>query len=134
MTAENQNRLFQHDIYQRYSTLAALLERAFPDGPVRVLDVGCGPARLTEKFLPERFNVRRADIETFGDPSMVRLRPGEPLPFDPQSVDVVIAMDVLEHVPEDARVRVIQDLFRVARVLAVACFPEDSPLSLQSRY
>ena len=45
------------------------------------------------------------------------------LPFLPNSFDVVIASDVLEHVAPQRRTEVIAEVLRVARQKAVFCFP-----------
>jgi len=45
------------------------------------------------------------------------------LPFDDKSFDAVVASDVLEHIPPDLRATVIQEALRVARHLAIFCFP-----------
>ncbi len=124
----------QQDIYQRYSFFGQLLlaltgsaaSRPF-DRPLRVLDVGCGPDRLTEIFLDPTFVVIRADVERFDQDDMVLLEPGRPLPFDDRSFDVVIALDVLEHVAAGAREGLVRELQRVAARVVVISHPIDRP-------
>lgn len=48
---------------------------------------------------------------------------GAELPVEDKSFDVVIASDVLEHVPPDFREKVIQEALRVARSLVIFGFP-----------
>lgn len=48
---------------------------------------------------------------------------GTRLPFADSSFEAVVASDVLEHVPPDARSEVINEALRVARKLAVFAFP-----------
>src|SRR5262245_42891872 len=95
---------YQHDIFQRYTLLRLLIDgllRQRSDPAVgerhherpevsdtadlnalelRVLDVGSGPARLCEAFLPPLCKIVRADIDQFGDESIVKLSLDEPWP------------------------------------------------------
>src|SRR4051812_42105582 len=90
---------WQPDIYQRYSFLARLTDilSGAGSGALTLLDVGSGPIALTEVFVSPRFDIVRTDVSQFDDPSIVPLRPGEPLPFDAAAFDVVVAIEVLEH-------------------------------------
>ena len=92
---------WQPDIYQRYSFLARLTDILTGDGSgaLTLLDVGSGPVALTKAFVSPRFDVVRADVSQFDDPSIVLLHPGAPLPFDDAAFDVAVAIEVLEHVP-----------------------------------
>jgi O-antigen biosynthesis protein len=121
---------FQQDIYQRYGLLAVIVD-AFsgsePTTPVTILDVGSGPARLTEAFLPSTCTIVRADVDQFGDEEVVRLIPGKPLPFADRGLDLVIALDVLEHVPRSERTALLAECQRVAHRGVVLCCPVASP-------
>ncbi|MEO8519716.1 MAG: glycosyltransferase [Acidobacteriota bacterium] len=124
---------FQQDIYQRYSVLTRLLVAAFPppaDGTVvDILDIGAGPERLAERFLPPYFHITRADVDTAGDTAIVRLDPGQPLPFERDAFPVVIALEVLEHVPAAGRTALIHECARVASSVVVLSCPVASPLT-----
>jgi len=77
--------------------------------PRRVLDVGCGPGELTQRFVDLGAEVCAVDIS----PRMVELTKArgidaqvadaEQLPFDKNSFDGVFAGWVLYHVPDVAR-------------------------------
>jgi glycosyltransferase involved in cell wall biosynthesis len=127
---------FQQDIFQRYSFLTRLLVAAFQQPAdrslVRVLDIGSGPERLTERFLPAYFEVTRADVNGFGDDALVRLEPGRSLPFEDASFAVVIALEVLEHVPAVQRASLIHECARVASRAVVLCCPVASPLTTRA--
>ena len=85
MTELSDGRLaWQPDIYQRYSFLARLTDILSGEGSgaLTLLDVGSGPIALTEAFVSPRFDIVRADVSQFDDPSIVLLQPGEPLPFE----------------------------------------------------
>jgi hypothetical protein len=116
---------FQPDIYQRYAFLGGLtraLVGATADD-VTILDVGCGPVRLTETFLGSGVRVVRADVEQFDDPEIVLIDPRHPLPFAAGSFDLVLALEVLEHVPNEGRAAFVRELQRIARVATIVCCP-----------
>jgi len=117
---------FQYDIFQRYSLLQRLVSAAFPSSyadKLSILDVGCGASKLSSKFLGERVKITRADVSDFGESDIVVLDPGAPLPFPDQSFDVVMALEVLEHVPSDGRAALIAECRRVARHGVILCCP-----------
>jgi SAM-dependent methyltransferase len=120
---------FECDQYQRYALLRRLVfathaARRERGQEVRVLDVGSGPERLTETFLGDGFFVTRCDVESFGDESIVVVNPDEPLPFAEAEFDVVVALEVLEHVHPAARAQFIRECLRVARDLVVLTCPD----------
>jgi ubiquinone/menaquinone biosynthesis C-methylase UbiE len=94
-----------------------------PGRPIRVLEIGCGPGDLAERMLaPLADDPRGPTIEYTGidigpaeiEFARVRLptRPhltcnflvadAQSLPFDPASFDLVLACEVLEHLPDPA--------------------------------
>jgi hypothetical protein len=61
------------------------------------------------------------------------------LPLSDESFDVVLASDMLEHIPPDLRRKVIQEATRVARTLVIFGFPcgpaaHDSDEALKQNY
>jgi len=88
-------------------------------GPLRMLDVGCATG-ISLQSLGEFGEVRGLDIseETIrlcrarGEERIVR-GDAQALPFRDQSFDVVLALDALEHLPDDAAA--IREIRRVAR-------------------
>src|SRR6186713_2112715 len=81
---------FQPDIYQRYEFLRGLTRGFLRESgaPLRVLDVGSGPARLTELFLGHGFTITRADVSDFGESDITVITPGDPLPFADGAFDL----------------------------------------------
>jgi SAM-dependent methyltransferase len=111
----------------RYAPLTAELELD-ESGTLResVLDVGCGPYGLSIVAPEATFVGVEVVFEEPVAPGMVAIRydPG-PLPFEDSAFDTVISLDVLEHVPPDARAGFVAELVRVcARRVFLAC-PSD---------
>jgi SAM-dependent methyltransferase len=126
----------QNDIYGRYTMLGRLLRAAFAGSSeeIGVLDVGSGPAAISAAFLGSRFRVVRSDTLETDDPGIVRLVPGQPLPFADGAFPAVVAMDVLEHVPADQRAAFIAECQRVAaRVVVLACPIRSDPVEQAER-
>lgn len=73
----------------------------------KILDYGCGDARMTERLIEDGFHVTGLDIspsviernaKRFPDVNWVLIRPGELTPFPRGSFDVVLCSEVIEHV------------------------------------
>lgn len=111
----------------RYQPVLDVLE-AEPSTP-SVLDVGSGWFGLTW-YWPHK--AVQTDL-WFPSPAPSGARPGHPvfvratadqLPFADDSFDVVVSLDMVEHLPQQIRQTSIQELTRVARRLVVLAFPE----------
>ncbi|MBM4245614.1 MAG: methyltransferase domain-containing protein [Deltaproteobacteria bacterium] len=106
------------DMYERYALVAETLRRIAP-GADAVLDVGgtmgggAGHLAWTGDFLPGR-DVRVVDARAADLPRHDVLDPQAPLPFADRAFPVVLALDVLEHVPAAARDAWLGELLRVA--------------------
>ncbi len=106
------------DMYERYALAAESLRRVAP-GAGPILDVGgtmgggAGHLAWTGDFLPDA-DVRVVDARAIDLPRHGVLDPRAPLPFADGAFPVVLALDVLEHVPADARDTWLAELWRVA--------------------
>jgi SAM-dependent methyltransferase len=93
---------------QRVATVrAALTSRVTKGG--RVLDVGCGLGEVLDGLTPDyecfgidyaASNVRRA-AKRLGDRATVQQGSAFELPFENASMDAVVCLEVLEHLPDD---------------------------------
>ncbi len=102
----------------RRAIIWALLERAGVRGPLRLLDAGCGTGRhlLEYGVLGEAHGIdpspaavaacRRRGLERVSQGAIERL------PYEDASFDLILATDVLEHLPDDALA--LRELRRVA--------------------
>jgi O-antigen biosynthesis protein len=125
----NEMLTWQPDLFQRYELLRQVVERVsdgVPSRPIRIIDVGSGPERLTERALGPDYSVVRTDVGDFDDVEIVRIYPGAPLPFEDGAADIVIAMDVLEHVAEPLRPAFLAECKRVAGSFLVVTCPTES--------
>jgi SAM-dependent methyltransferase len=103
----------------RYDAVLEILAKRRPE---RVLEVGSGPVGLARYW---QHGVVGLD-QAFPSPPLRGLRPtvgsAVKLPFEAGSFPVVISIDMLEHLPPDARLAAITEMVRVSRdVLILAC-------------
>jgi len=102
----------------RRAIIWALLERAGVHGPLRLLDAGCGTGRHLVEYgvLGEAHGIdpSPAAVEACHRRGLdqVVAAPIERLPYGDASFDLVLATDVLEHLPDDAVA--LRELRRVA--------------------
>jgi Methyltransferase domain len=101
-------------------------------GPIRVLDVGGHhsdfwgrPRRPIAEFLPELDTVT-LDVGLNPLAGYVRGR-GDALPFRSRSFDLVCAVDVLEHVPMDARPPLVHEMTRASTRAVLLAAPFAHP-------
>ena len=122
--------LLPFDQYQRYRNVADLvgLLRAGQE-PLSILDAGSHGARLLAAFLPGD-HIQELDRtmpeSREGDPSFIRadiLDSGLP----PDCYDVVVAVDVYEHIPAERRADFIGELARLSRGAIILVAPFASP-------
>ncbi|MGI8421914.1 MAG: class I SAM-dependent methyltransferase [Gaiellaceae bacterium] len=99
------------DTYERHALVARLAA-----GPERVLDVGGTPGVLA-LFLGS--SITSVNVEPPADV----LIDGVTLPFPDSSFDAVTSIDVLEHLPREARTAHVAELARVASRRVVLCCP-----------
>lgn len=109
---------------------ARALQRALPDSANRVLEVGCGEGRqltaIGERYpTADLIGLDLPDVEleeAWGAvPSHMVQASALDLPFDDNAFDLVMAIEVLEHLPDPERA--LQEIARVARRTVVLSVP-----------
>lgn len=113
------------DHYQRYAAAAELLGTLDLEQP-KVLEVGANRQRLLGRFLPSA-SLLYTDLHAEGDETDFIVADATDLPFPDQSFDVVVSLDVLEHIPAPLRTRAIAEMSRVSRRAVILGFPPDKP-------
>ena len=112
-----------YDQFQRYAAITVLLKPLLyswqKEGrTLRILEVGSHALNLLPAFLsPFSIEIVRADLEPqyAGDVGpYVTIEKDQPLPFADEAFDVVVAMEVLEHIPPQSRCQAVSEWTRVA--------------------
>ena len=111
------------DIRVRYRPVCTYCKQVDPDGKDSVLEVGSGSLGLT-RYLKRK--ITGLDKEFNGEISpYLHAQKGNAthLPFEDQSFDHVISVDLLEHLPKTERVLAVEEVLRVARKGAIFVVP-----------
>lgn len=112
--------LMPYDVYERHTVVGRLLQEALGQTAVsRILDVG-GRTDLLSHFLP--YPVLTVNPDGTGHV----LGSGVALPFADASVDAVVNIDTLEHLPTDRRLPFLQECLRVSGRFVVVAAPYGS--------
>ncbi|MFT3879146.1 MAG: methyltransferase domain-containing protein [Gemmatales bacterium] len=111
-----------YDQFQRYAAITVLLKPLLyawqqTGKPLRILEVGSHALNLLPAFLsPLSIEIVRADLEPqyAGDVGpYVTIEKDQQLPFAKGAFDVVVAMEVLEHIPTESRQQAMKEWSRV---------------------
>ena len=100
--------------------LALWLESLFPRPNMTALDIGCGN-KWYHNFLPD--DTVSIDAWRKCSPTLVMDVSKKPLPFNSQAIDVVLMLDVLEHMTKDCGVFALREAQRVASDIVVGLTP-----------
>lgn len=90
-----------------------------------ILEVGCGPRGITPYL---RRHIVGVDVAFGPDKSpLITAMQGvcSELPFEDKSFDVVVTVDMMEHVPADLRTACVAEMVRVAKHKVVIAVPVD---------
>jgi SAM-dependent methyltransferase len=122
--------------------ILADLERQIADRPIEVMEIGCGVGKAYQ-LMNERFAIsyRGIDIkedriatarERYSGCNNCRFMladAGDPQLMEPDSADIVIALEALEHIPEATVVRIVENVSHIVqpRVFVVSVPIEIGP-------
>lgn len=118
------------DTALRYETAIGLLADRFHPG-LALLEVGAGSGGITEFLAHPVTGVDIAFARTAerATPYLTQIEASaDALPFGDASYDVVVSLEMLEHVPQERRAAVLGELTRVLRPggRAIVSFPADA--------
>lgn len=123
------------DQYQRYGVAALAINALRKNGQrFTILEVGANTHKLLERLLPNDEIVyldREIPEELQGREEFV-LGDATELTLPDASFDVVVALDVFEHIPKERREAFLRHTSRVARALTVIGAPFDFPYVVQA--
>jgi hypothetical protein len=106
----------------RYYPIMRMLDRQISKTS-SVLEIGAGPFGIG-RFRRTAFVGCDVSFPCRPNPPMLPLlASATKLPFEDRSFDGVVLSDVLEHIPPNQRMTVVQESLRVARKVAIFAFP-----------
>ena len=115
--------LLPYDVYSRHKIVAQLIHRSGT-----VLDVG-GSLKELQQFLPANITLFTVDV-IGGDV----LYDGAHLPFKNKSVETVVSIDTMEHIPAQIRPTFISQLAQIAQKRLIIAAPLGTPAHSQAEY
>ncbi|MEA3255570.1 MAG: methyltransferase domain-containing protein [Candidatus Altiarchaeota archaeon] len=80
---------------------------------LRILDAGCGEGVLVEKFHKKGYGIIGLDLNYSSD--MVKRGDISNMPFKDQEFDLVLCLDILEHLTFDKQEEALEDIKRVLK-------------------
>lgn len=117
--------MLNFDSWQRTETVSSILEWRFPENTAKLLDVGGYPGRMRNR-LP-RYDWVLCDPLVDAPGEQVKGSAMD-LPFQKDSFDMAVSLDVLEHVAPENRLQILDEMGRVARDGMILTFPYKSPV------
>lgn len=120
-----------HDKFYRYLTN---LLKGFSSP--HILDMGAGHGYLVRKLYEDGYNVQAADLFPeyyyYDKVPCTQADLTKPLPFEDQSFDVLIAVEVMEHITSHASL--FNEAYRILKPGGLLLFTTPNILSLKSRF
>jgi len=121
------------DQYQRYKTIQLIVDKikdCCEGEHLNILEIGANEHKNLEKFLPEA-NIRYSDMSLpeslIDDPQYFIADATNLKDISDDSYDIVIALDVFEHISKEKRQSFVSEISRVSKYAAIFCFPFAAP-------
>ncbi|NMF04276.1 class I SAM-dependent methyltransferase [Clostridium beijerinckii] len=124
------------DQYQRYKTTADVVDSYRRENQTfRILEVGANAHRNLEKFLVKD-DITYIDIDFPDDLQDEHMIKGDAtdMIFEDKSFDIVVGLDVYEHIPKDRRMLFIKEISRVAKEGFIIGAPFDYDKTTEAEY
>ena len=124
------------DQFQRYKTVELIIDKVKKENnleKIRILELGANEECNLEKVLPNdiiMYSDLKLSSEMRKHKNFIEVDGTNMPQFSDGEFDVVIALDVLEHVPDDKRKSFLHEATRVARYISIVCFPYDSEYNI----
>lgn len=109
-------------VRHRYSLALAEIDNQAP----RILDVGGYTSRklIVDSFFPKaEYTSLNVGVAWYTDVKFDFLYDGQNIPFGDNSFEYVISVDILEHVPNENRLQLLNEIVRVASKKAIIVTP-----------
>jgi len=98
---------------------------------LKILDAGCGEGVLVEKYREKGFNIIGVDLNYSG--KYVKKGDIKKMPFKNQEFDLILCLDVLEHINISEHEKVIDEIYRITKKKGVIIFSIPNLAHLASR-
>lgn len=125
--------IVEPDLVERYLFAIYFVKQYFSESIPSILDVGgiiksreSSPVIPLELFFEKIISI---DIKKTKNLKKYIIGDGRKLPFKDNSFNIVISLDVLEHIPSNNRETFIRELDRVAKDIVFLSFPFKSPIN-----
>ncbi len=118
------------DQYQRYKNTQLIIDSVRRPGErFRILEVGANEHSNLEIFLPDD-DIKYLDLklsdECLNNPKYI-LGDATDMPFEDDYFDIIVALDVYEHIPPERRENFLSEINRVSKCIFVICGPMNVP-------
>ncbi|MCJ7805569.1 class I SAM-dependent methyltransferase [Patescibacteria group bacterium] len=108
----------------RYLPIANDIKRNFGEG-TKILDVGSGEFGLAT-YISKGFDITGTDIvfgKAKGEGFKIVKASADKLPFKDRSFDIVVSVDMMEHLPLGIRKKAVSEMIRIAKDRVYLSFP-----------
>jgi len=122
----SQQKLWSAPVHEQVMVARDVI-KLIPDDVVTILDAGCGNGAVTNDMV-KNWDVVGCDLSEHALQSVLApklVADLRALPFRDQSFDLVIATDVIEHLPNDMYSKALQELARVSKKYVLIAVPHN---------
>ena len=117
------------DLYTRNYIVSYVINNYYKNrenkSKIKILDIGGKNGRLRDFFDESKFDVLVLDIDPRPDSDAKEYIVGDArvLPFKPKSFDIVVSFELLEHIPPNDRIKVLENMIKVSKDLVILTAP-----------